>query len=263
MASTSRLALAISLTITLLSGAVTEVFAVEAVSDDVSASQIIRKTEEMYASLVSYSDEGQTVADSGGNAITFTIRLARRNFYLIEWEKDDESSFVPSELRAQAVWSSGAGDYVEEEVGVQNTLSRDYALAQAATPSGGAAAIIPMTFFHLHLEWGDTFGGSELKEKRQADEKVGNVDCYVITGESQGQTKTLWIGKRDYLIRQIRTIVSTEALRVDIANWIPDQTPYIHGFNWTETHTNIVVNKQFARTDFLPTFPGRGFSSSE
>jgi outer membrane lipoprotein-sorting protein len=256
MAPTSRLTLGISLAITLASGAMTEAFSGEEVGDHFSPSQIIKRAEEAYASLVSYSDEGQTIVDSGGNATTFTIRLARTNFYLIEWEKNDESSFVPLAQHVQAVWSSGGGNYFEAESGVQNELSRDFALGHAAAPSGGASAIIPMTFFDMQLEWGETFGAPELKENRQADEKVRGVECYVITGESQGLTKTLWIGKQDYLIRQIRTMVSTDALRADIANWVPAITPSIHGFTWTETHTNIVVNKRFVRTDFIPSIPG-------
>jgi hypothetical protein len=95
------------------------------------------------------------------------------------------------------------------------------------------------------------------------DEEVGDVDCYVITGESKGETKTLWIGKEDYLIRQIRTMVSTAALRVAVAKWIPEETPDLPGFTWTEMHTNIIVNKRFVRTEFLPSFPGRGFSDPE
>jgi hypothetical protein len=259
MASFSRMALGISMAITLASGAMTAVFADEAPGDDLSPNQILKRTEEAYASLVSYSDEGQTVSASGGNATTFTIRMARTNFYLIEWEKNDESSFVPRYLLAQAVWSSGAGDYLEEECGVQPQFDREFALAHAAAPSGGAAAMIPMMFFHMPLQWGITFVDSEPEENRQADEQVGDVDCFVITGASQGQTKTLWIGKGDYLIRQIRTMVNCEALRAAIANWDPEIMPYLHGFTWTETHTNIVVNKRFLRTDFIPSISRRNF----
>ena len=71
-------------------------------------------------------------------------------------------------------------------------------------------------------------------------ENVGAVSCYVFTKGVLGQTNTLWIGKQDFLIHQVRTIINMEAMP---------------GFAATETHTNIVVNRKFTRSDFVPSFP--------
>jgi hypothetical protein len=49
------------------------------------------------------------------------------------------NEYLPGYLSAQAVWSSGAGDFLEEEFGVQSQFDREFALAHAAAPSGGAA----------------------------------------------------------------------------------------------------------------------------
>jgi outer membrane lipoprotein-sorting protein len=246
-----KLASGISAAILLASGALTMALASDAAGDNLSPDEIFKKAQENYASLTSYSDQGIIVASMGGATITtaFTIRLARTNFYYIEWEQNSEPSDTADNTVFQAVWSSGAGNFLEMGNGPKDETSQDIALEKAAALSSGATATIPMTFFNT--QWGDELGGSAFGEKRQADEKVGGVDCYVFTKESQGQTKTLWIGKQDFLIHQFRTVTSAEAMRA-AAEWNPEIISNLHGFTSTETHTNIVVNKQFLRSDFIP-----------
>jgi hypothetical protein len=96
-------------------------------------------------------------------------------------------------------------------------------------------------------------------DKQQADEKVGSIDCYVLTGESQsGETKTFWIGKQDFLIRKVQTVIGANAMQAawnGVADGCPDMVAALHGFTSIETHTNIVLNQQFSRADFVPSFP--------
>jgi hypothetical protein len=208
-----------------------------------------------YASLVSYSDEGQIVATMNDTAITttFTIRLARTNFYRIEWQQNNESPYATNNTQFQAVWSSGAGNHLEMGHGPQNEGTRDAALAKATGISAGAAGTIPRTFFDM--QWGDQLNGSGLNQNRQPDEKVGDVDCYVFSRESQRGIKTLWIGKQDFLIHQIRTFTTAEAMRammVKVTKGNYEMNSNIHSFTSIETHTNIIVNMQFSRLDFVP-----------
>jgi hypothetical protein len=108
------------------------------------------------------------------------------------------------------------------------------------------------------MNWGNQLGGSTLTEKRQADEKVGDVDCYVFASELKGRTKTLWIGKQDFLIHQVRTVTSVEAMKAVLAD-AAKRNPSIaarlqksepQGSTSTETHANIVVNQKFSPADF-------------
>jgi outer membrane lipoprotein-sorting protein len=246
-----KVAFGISAAIMLASGATTMILASEAAGDNLSPDEIFKKAQENYASLTSYSDEGKTVATMGDatTITTFTIRLARTNFYQIEWEQDSESSCSTNYTDIQAVWSSGAGNFLEKGLGAQRQESRDIALAKAAEISSGAAGTIPRTFFNM--ERGNQLGGSGFDERRQTDEQAGGVNCYVLSKESQGRTKTLWIGKRDFLIHQVRTVTSAEAMQA-AAKWDPEIISDLHGFTSTETHTNIVVNIQFLRSDFVP-----------
>jgi len=250
------------LAILLASSATTVVLADEATKDGLSPAQIVKKVQETYASLTSYSDEGLVVtAMDGSSTITFTIfttRLARTNFYLIEWNQSGGSSGYTRNTSAQGVWSSGAGDFLQAACGVQRYASREFALARAAAFSGGATATIPRMFFNRpggdRQEQLDDWA---LSEQRRADRKVGNMSCYILTRESQGQTNTLWIGKQDFLIHQIRTAISTEAIQAAAASGSmgPELIPALHGFTPTETHINIVLNRKFSRSDFIPSFP--------
>lgn len=95
------------------------------------------------------------------------------------------------------------------------------------------------------------------REKQEPDEKVGNVNCYVFTRELKGRTRTLWIGKKDCLIHQVRTIMSTEAMKAALDK--SAKITGIHsqnvpsGMTSTETHVDIVLNKKFSPSDFRPT----------
>lgn len=246
-----KLAFGISAAIMLAGGATTMVLASDATSDNLSPDEIFKKSQEAYESLASYSDNGKTVTTMNGTitTTTFTTRLARTNFYYIEWEQNSEPSAAAENSVFQAVWSSGAGNFLEKGLGAQRQEDRDIALAKATEISGGAAGTIPRTFFKM--QFGDQLGGSGFGEKRQTDEQVGGVDCCVLTRESQGQTKTLWIGKQDFLIHQVRIVTRAEAMQA-AAKWDPEIISDLHGFTSTETHTNIVVNKQFLRSDFVP-----------
>jgi len=232
------------------------VFSSNLLADDLSQGEIIKKTQEKYASLTSYSDEGKIVASLNGITITttFTIKLARPNLYKIEWEQSNSASPSP-DAKARAVWSAGEGDFLDMGRGVEKQTNQEMALASATGISGGAAATIPGTFFKLN--WGNQFGWV-AHAKQQPDEKVGDVDCYVFTNESKGRAKTLWIGKQDFLIHQVRNVTSAEAMKATMAEAAKNNPevnanvpkPEPQGITSTETHTNIVVNQTIPAADF-------------
>jgi len=241
--------------------ATSAVLAGEAAGDDLSTAQIFKKVQEAYASSTSYSDAGRVVTAVDGDAaisfIIFTTRLARPGFYLVEWNRTGESSCSTGNAGAQGVWSSGAGDFLQAECGVQPQGNREFALANAAVFSGGATATIPRMFFPQQGDCEEQPDDLALREKRQADGKVGDISCYVFTRESQGRTNTLWIGKQDFLIHQLRTVISTEAIQATAAKGPtgPKLIPTLHGFISTETHINIVLNRKYSQSDFIPSFP--------
>lgn len=225
--------------------------------DALTPDQIFERVQENYSLISSYSDEGQIIAAMDDDVTTtrFTIRLARPNFYRIEWQRNSQTSPSVEDSAASAVWSSGAGNYLQLESGVLGPVDRDVALADATGPSGGAAATIPELFFNTQVPLEEP----TWNEMRLTDEKLGDIDCYVLVRESQfGETKTYWIGKHDFLIHQVQTVVSAKAMQATWAKAVNGETEMsanLHGFTSTETHTNIVLNIPFSRSDFFPSIP--------
>ncbi len=252
----------ISVAVLLASGATSPVLAGEAASEELSVAQVLRSVEAKYSALASYSDEGRVVITSvdGDSIVAFSIRLARPSFYRTEWRRSRGAISSPWEVAPEAVWSSGAYNLLSAGgCPVRRQFSREIALAQAAGPSGGAAATIPQRFFKW--KWGDheeRFDDVVSSTTRQSDENVGNINCYVFTTGAEGRTNTLWIGKQDFLIRQVQTVISKGAMQAMTAgllkNLDPERIRALHGFTFTETHTNIVLNPQFSRSDFIPSF---------
>jgi hypothetical protein len=262
----SRLALLMSGAMILAGAAVTAAPADDATApppDNVgngrlSPRQVFEKVGDNYASLVTYSDVGQIViyANGAASVTAFTTRLARPNFYRIEWEQRSESIDPNENIWAQAVWSPGSGNFLATGYSLQSASGLGVALDKAADISHGASAAIPMTFFKV--PWGNELTDSGFGEEPQADEKLGKMDCYVFTSELAGRTRTLWIGKQDFLIHQIRTVISPEDLQttmVGVTKNNSEITAFPEGLVSIETHTNIVINAPLSASDFTPSKP--------
>ena len=252
-----KLALQISAAVFLAGGTSTVALASDVSSNQLSPTEIFKKAQEKYASLTTYFDEGKTVATINGATITtsFRIRLARPGFYRIEWEQSNSMLLAQPKAQTHAVWSAGDGDYLDFlGKGPQKQATQEVALAAATGISGGASSTVPGTFFKMN--WGDQLGGPIEGQKQQADEKVGDTDCYVFTSDLKGRTNTLWIGRQDFLIHQVRTITSAEAMKAILAEaakrhpGVAQPAVEAQGITSTETHTKIVVNLKLSQADF-------------
>ena len=233
-----KFALGITAGILLAGGAVTVAVSQTGGSDKLTPQEIAKQSQDAYAALSSYSDTGTVVTEGFGQTATttFNIRLQRPNLYRIDW-----TASAGSYTSKGIAWSDGGGDYfVKGKVNMNgateqqqdakpekmNDMQQVFAAAMGVSSS---AASIPATFYKQNF--GDVLavaalGRSELK--KESDEKVGGEDCHVFSSvidpaklSNQGQlpnnmgkfgttTSTLWIGKQDHLIHQIRTV--TEAM---------------------------------------------------
>ena len=224
-----------------------------------STGEIFKKAQATYAALTSYSDDGKSVATLNGTTITdaFTIKLARPNLYRIDWQQSSVSAAYNSTTTTQAVWSAGSGDFLLNLRGGQTKYKdKETALSSATGISGGAAATVPGTFFKMN--WGNQLGGPVADEKRQADEKVGDVDCFVFASELKERTKKIWIGKQDFLIHQVQNVTSAEAMKAVMDEAVKrnpqiaarmTKIEYTENIS-TETHEHITVNPNFSPADF-------------
>jgi RNA polymerase sigma factor (sigma-70 family) len=250
-----KLAAGLAAGILVAGGVATVILSTTRTGDSLSANEIFKSARAKYASLKSYRDEGTTAVTLNGVtlATSFITRLARTNLYRVEWEQNNGAVF---KNKTGAVWSAGEGDFWSTVFGSRSRTTREMALSDTFSPSGGTATSVPRTFFMMK--------GSELidppavPEKREADEKVGEINCYVIMSESMGTTNTLWIGKTDFLIHQIRTQTRAETRNSLPATTVRDHPEIIAsldrirfpGITSTETHTNIVINQPFSKADF-------------
>ena len=229
------------------------------VQTDLSAAEICKQTAARYASLTSYSDEGTTVSKIGAMTAmdyTFTINLARTNLYQILWRQAGEFYTTKG-----VVWSAGEGDFIwmGKNFTPRKCENQEMALASATGISGGAAAEIPGSFFKS--KWGNQLDNPKTEFKRKADEKIGDVDCYVLMHDANGRTNILWIGKADLLIHQIendtsaafmKTMMEEQAKKMPQIRAMLDSAgdQLFKDSKAVETHQNIRINPPLTKADF-------------
>jgi outer membrane lipoprotein-sorting protein len=261
-------------------------------NEGLTPQQIAIQAQDAYAALSSYSDSGEVVVEGGGmvTKTAFNIRLQRPNLYRVDWTQT--GGFYTA---MGVTWSDGSGDYfmmgaagLEKNSQPQRMNDMQQAFAAALGVSSGATTI-PATFYRQNF--GDilavpALGGSKLK--REGDENIGDVNCFVIssildgaklptnTGNTGKLTTRLWIGKEDHLIHQMQTMtegvsiplqesdsdvrtilerqnkpVTPEAIAALRAELEKSTSPAQGGkIVFTQKHENIVVNKKFSPSDF-------------
>jgi RNA polymerase sigma factor (sigma-70 family) len=218
--------------------------------DHLTPEVITQKALATYASLTSYRDEGTTVGTIGGRTLThtFTTKLARPDLFRIDW-RQDLGFFATTGV----VWSAGSGHFLKSQGMDQEFSDPEKALSAATGISGGATSTIPASFFKLN--WGDQLRAAARLAKRQSDQRIGGVDCYVLASSTaKGITATLWIGRDDWLIHQIRNTMSADALKATMqaaAKRNPN-LPVVASQDVTtvESHSNIVLDTALSPADF-------------
>jgi len=97
-------------TAALIAGGVATIAISQTINDNqMGATEIIKRSQDAYAELTSYSDEGKAVGSVGKSEMaphTFLIKLARPNLYRIEWTQD-----LGFYAQTGVVWSAGNGDF--------------------------------------------------------------------------------------------------------------------------------------------------------
>jgi outer membrane lipoprotein-sorting protein len=209
-----------------------------------SPQDVLTRMQAAYAVLLSYSDEvkaegSQTYSD--GKVVTShgtaTVKLSRPILYRIEWRLKYALPSKPDEDKTVAFWSQGNGAYITAGKGITSREKdrRPFPFVE------GDMTYVPSAFY------GEVNPNSPLsrdccsgeKYVFGADEKVEDVECYVLLSVpiplEKGQMRrqeisTLWIGKSDYLLRQIRIVGPTGSS--------------------TLTRSNIVINAPMSREEF-------------
>lgn len=181
-----------------------------AFGQDPSATDVIKKVKAAYHALETYRAQGTIDVDIsvGGTSTqmetTFAILLKKPNQYLISWTQSNGAT--PGMEQSGAVWSNGMQPYLYMEImKAYSKIEGDMMALSAATGiSGGAAHTVPSIFLGVFPGQPDPF--SRLTNPTlEKTEKVGDVDCYVISGASViSKKETFWISKTSHLIQQYR-----------------------------------------------------------
>lgn len=196
--------------------------AVANADDELSPSYILAKVALAYADLSTYRDTGWTVHQNGGYSWTntFSELLGARTCYRIEMITEAHPSSFTNEY-----FSDGLGNYSTSGSAVLKGMELEGNLVQSSSETA-----VPTIWFNL--SWANVFIPFKLgplsEVVRRPDEKIGDVDCYVVARTTPSNAITLWVGKQDFFIRR-------------------RQDRYI-----IETHENISTNETFSRADYIP-----------
>lgn len=177
-------------------------------AEDITPSEIFEKVKTAYKSMETYKAQGTITSeiDTGETKMnietSFSIILKKPNLYLISWTQKNMA--MPGMSQSGSVWSDGTQPYLY--MGGMNAYSKmgsdELALGGATGISGGAAFTIPSLFLSVFKEQPAPF--SRLKDPQiEMTEKVGEEDCYVISGSSSVSKKeAFWVSKTSYLIKK-------------------------------------------------------------
>ncbi|MBI2437653.1 MAG: hypothetical protein HYV36_02410 [Lentisphaerae bacterium] len=240
--------------------------------DNISPSNIFKKVVATYKSMQTYKAEGTITSDidTGGMKINtetlFSILLKKPNLYLISWI---QKMPTPGMAQSGAVWSDGTQPYLYmgmmEMLNAYSKMTNDeFALSSATGISGGAACTIPSLFLSVFKDQPDPF--SRLNDlKIEKIEKVGEEDCYVLSGSSSiSKKETLWVSKTSHLIRKY-----CRSLEVPEGGW---QTPKMTdeqleaaikgvGQEVTEESKKNIREMMESSTEMLKTMKMKGLST--
>jgi hypothetical protein len=188
-----------------------------------SAKDILAQVRLAYASLSTYRDTGWTVHQYKGDSWTnlFTELLGTRTCYRVE-----VVTAAHPFSRTNRFWCDGLENCCQ--MGGPTVFRGSDLTVNLARVFDDTC--IPAVYFLL--QWGNVFTpfklGPDTELLRKPDETLGDESCFVVARTTPANPATVWVGKRDFLIRRSQTN------------------------SRIETHEHISTNEQFQVTDYVP-----------
>ena len=184
-------------------------------SRHLSAEAILKKAAESYAVLFSYQDSGivTTTYDepTGGRVdkLPFKLFFSRPDSVRCEWL----DYYLDASGRLSVVWSNPKGTFLYRQPDRYETRSTlELGIATATGISSSACYDVPRLLIPEINGWAVT----NLKETKLVGEEIFEGEsCYQITGyDFHGVRNDVWIGKRDFLIRKLRSSSASGELSI-------------------------------------------------
>jgi RNA polymerase sigma factor (sigma-70 family) len=254
----------------LAAGGITATLALE--KRNITAAKILEQTQQKYSGLMSYSDTWRSVAFLGATQVSDNLvysnqmMLGRPLLYRIESICDTRP------IASTAIWS--AGDGVLWSMFAGRAAGRDQLIYREERPTATnyvpefhvlfPSSPIPCAFFNKQ-DWDSLPALAQARDlARLADESIGTNDCYTVAATTKAPVFniTLWIGKNDFLIHQMRFVWVSGNAQPRRLGSPPSPFGNVEKVTNTviETRENIVVNQSLPKTSFmrpLPTNTGR------
>jgi outer membrane lipoprotein-sorting protein len=174
-------------------------------TDNLTANEIIKRMEKVYANCKSYSDSGvvKTVFISPDVTRTekkpFTTAFIRPDHFRFEFKEKKKGN------REQRFIIYLKGKDLQTYWNIKNDLkpeSLDSAIASATGVSGGSAITVPAMLLPNEIKWRRAI--RFRKPKRIDDELFDKVDCYRVHDLIFNIIPTtIWIDKKTFLLRKI------------------------------------------------------------
>jgi hypothetical protein len=224
--------------------------------------EILKKVDEVYKGLTSYSAQGDSIGTMDMSAISpilkgpqtmtskLSVLLGKPNFYRIEWERQGGPKTIKG-----AAWSSGKGDYVRTANVPTKYKSRDLALTMAGASSGTLGASVAELFFDST----NSLATGLKNSSKTKNETINGHKCYVVSGQIAFQNLQFWIEKDDFMIAQIKVTLGGKIDDSMLAGLTPTQKAQMQQASKikgdiVETYQDIETNKVLNPGDFETAF---------
>lgn len=207
-------------------------------SATLTAQEILLCKAKAYATCESYSDLGvvKTVffqTDRNWNTTKpFATAFVRPNRFRYQYEVKDSEG----EPSVYIIWANGneVQTWWDVRPGVEKKRNLGSAVAGATGVSGCSTHNVPALLLP------DRIDGRKLSElsdaKRVEDEKIDGFDCFRIRGKEGDDVTILWIDKRTYLLRRIKSDSKFSDFRTE------ETTSYHAAFNRQITDKMLEFN---------------------
>jgi outer membrane lipoprotein-sorting protein len=184
----------------LLGLAALSVFPDEPKQDALTAKQLLDRMSKAYADCKTYRDSGVVttlfVQDTGNRTVEkpFKTAFVRPDQFRFEYKEEIRRYIIWSKRKELQTWW-------DVKPGIEKPGSLLLAVAGATGVSSGSAARIPAMLMPDRLGgWGGVYISGA---KRIEDGKLEKVECFCVEGKYFGNTITLWVDKKSYLVRRV------------------------------------------------------------
>lgn len=236
--------------------------------DEIDAKSIIDRASRTYSDLTSYQDTGivERIMERPGkrdHRIKAPFQTAFKHADKLRFEWTETLTGGQTDQHVVCYDQRDAFTYWENLQQHRREKDLRSAIAGATGISGGAVGRIPGLLLETKA-WGHTIFSSLSSVVRIPDDIIEGVPCFVIAGKDiAGSEKTLWIGRDDYLVRQIEEISRLGKLPEDALKRLPAEAVAaldrsdITRVLTRETHRDIQVNHDIP-DDFFTFVPPHG-----